>query len=175
MSSSGAPFHPQPAGKRMPQVMPMKVLEVGLSDCVIKPMNRIFERFARLARPKTLPRPLPRSKIVFKAASAESFSGTCTASSFFVREMFSIREFQSTMSHVRPYWLPFRNPVLIARSNSGMCEGHLAWTIFRSFFSSSSVSNRTRCSLCPVLEYRTDSGLPRDCYSSGLFAGFSIR
>ena len=91
----------------MPPVMPMKVLEVGLSDCVIKPMPRIFERFARLARPKTLSRPLPRSKTAFKAASAISLSGTCTASSFIVREMLGIRDFQSTMSQVRPYWLPF--------------------------------------------------------------------
>ena len=49
------PFHPQPAGKRMPQVMSMKVFEARLNDRVIKPMPHIFERFARLARPKNAP------------------------------------------------------------------------------------------------------------------------
>jgi hypothetical protein len=46
------PFHPQPAGKGVPQVLPMKVLELSFSDRIFKSMPRIFERFARLARPK---------------------------------------------------------------------------------------------------------------------------
>jgi hypothetical protein len=50
--SERRPFHPQPAGKGVPQVMPMKVLEFRFSDRIIKPMPRIFERFARLAGPK---------------------------------------------------------------------------------------------------------------------------
>lgn len=56
---------------------------------------------------KIRPFPSPRSTTVFKAATAISFSGECTASPFFVREMLSIRDFQSTMSQVRLYWPPF--------------------------------------------------------------------
>ena len=48
---------------------------------------------------------------------AASFKGTWIASSFFVRGMSNIRPSQSTMSHVSPYWLPLRIPVLIATSN----------------------------------------------------------
>jgi hypothetical protein len=128
------PFHPQPAGKGVPQVMAMKVLEFSFSDCIIKPMLPFSSGSPVLPDRKIRPRPSPRSKTVFKAAKAASFRGSCTASSFFIREMLSIRYFQSTMSQVRPYWLPSRKPVSIARSSSGTCKGHLAWTIFRSFF-----------------------------------------
>ncbi len=58
--------------------------------------------------------------------------------------MFNILPLKSTMSHVSPYWLPFRMPVLIASSSSGICEDHFFSMTFRSFFSSSTVRNRTR-------------------------------
>jgi len=38
------------------------------------------------------------------------------------------------MSHVNPYWLPFRNPVLIARSSSGRCVAHFSSTTSKIFF-----------------------------------------
>ena len=41
-------LHSQPAGKRVAQVMPMKVLEVRFHNRVIKPVPRIFERFTSL-------------------------------------------------------------------------------------------------------------------------------
>jgi hypothetical protein len=34
------------------------------------------------------------------------------------------------MSNVRLHWLPFRKPVLIARSNSERCEAHLTSRTF---------------------------------------------
>jgi hypothetical protein len=77
--------------------------------------------------------PSPRLCTTLRAATAASFSGTCIGSSFFVRGTFNIRPLKSTMSHVRLYRLPFRKPVLIARSNSGRCKGHLASMTFRSF------------------------------------------
>ncbi len=64
-------------------------------------------------------------------------------SSFFVRGMFNIRLLKSTMSQVRLYRLPFRKPVWIAIFNSARSEGHFASVIFRTFFATSSVRNKT--------------------------------
>ena len=47
--------------------------------------------------------PSPRACTTLKAATAATFKGTCTGSSFFVRGMFNIRPLKSTMSHVRLY------------------------------------------------------------------------
>jgi hypothetical protein len=52
-----------------------------------------------------------------RAAIASSCNGTCRDSSFFVRGMFNVLEIQSTMSQVSRYWLPLREPVLIAKSD----------------------------------------------------------
>jgi hypothetical protein len=100
--------------------------------------------------------PSPNSNTTLNAPMAVSFSGTSNGSSFLVRGMLSTRDFQSTMSHVKPYWLPLRRRVLMARSSSGGCAGHFFSTVSRRFFSSSSVRNRTRL-LSSRVRYRAVS------------------
>src|SRR5215510_15871251 len=91
--------------------------------------------------------------------------------------MSKIRPSKSTMSHVRPYWLPLRIRVLIARSNSGTCEAHFASITLRSFFSSdgqeaytvvvfTTMLNRTRINDLNAYQ----SAVPRDEYLRSLLA-----
>ena len=92
ISSSGVPFM-QPARKRVSQVVPTKVLDL-----------RRYHFQAVRPSWNTRPVPSPRPWTTLSAVSAASFNGTCMGSSFFVRWIFNILLFQSTISQVRLYW-----------------------------------------------------------------------
>ena len=63
------------------------------------------------------------------------------------------------MSHVNPYWLPFRMPVLIARSSSGRCVAHFSCAAFRRFFSCE--GHPTAVSAVRAVDaFRTPRGFP---------------
>src|SRR6267142_605182 len=81
-------FHSQPARKRMPQVVPMKVLQLRFQNRVVEPVTPVFERLVRSCRYKDAPFSVPALEYrLERALIAASFNGTCNGSSFFVRGM----------------------------------------------------------------------------------------
>ena len=80
-------LHSQPTRNCMPQVMPVKVLELRFDYRVIQPVTPVFERITRFYRLKDAPFSVPPLNTVLSALIAASFNGTCNGSSFFVRGM----------------------------------------------------------------------------------------
>jgi hypothetical protein len=117
----------------------MRLAKACLQSCHLKILipvarttgpNQIFGHFS--GSPRTLrttrPLPFPRERKIERARFAFKFNGYVMGSTFFVREIFSVRPFRSMPSHVRRSYMAVRSkPVCMARSSSG------SWSIHSGF------------------------------------------
>jgi hypothetical protein len=116
-------LHGQTRSKRVPEIVPSKILDSSLSYRLIEPMARAHQRLTLHAQEQAIASAFRRSGLRnSNIATATELSGTYRFSPCFDRRMVRIQRAKSTSDHAAEYCSLHLIPVLSATSNSGRCQ-----------------------------------------------------